>query len=103
MKLQFERSTSDEVAIQFEYDSEVIEDLKRSFPYRDRKWDKDSKRWKFPADKYDNVKEWALRHYGEFEIRFLTVCTYPHISVRTGINSPALIKRLRRSYILICK
>ena len=70
-KLKISRLSAERIALRFDFDRDIIEDLKSRFAPRDRVWDKDSKHWTCPSEKYEEIKAWAAQHYHEDELSLL--------------------------------
>jgi hypothetical protein len=70
-KLKISRLSAERIALRFDFDRDIIDDLKSRFAPRDRVWDKDSKHWTCPSEKYEEVKAWAAQHYAKDELSLL--------------------------------
>ena len=70
-RLRFSRLSDERIAVRFDFDRDIIDDLKARFPSRERTWDPDSKQWTFPHALYAQVKAWAGQHYHEAEMSLL--------------------------------
>ena len=59
-----------EIGVTFKYDEDVKESLKETFSAgMGRSWDPDRKMWTLPAELFEEVRVWAMRHYAKSEIR----------------------------------
>lgn len=80
VELRFIQLDSQQFAISFGYNRAVIDSLKAMFQYGDREWHQESKTWRFPLRKYEDVQRWALQHFSAEEICLLeqvTLCESP--------------------------
>ena len=86
-KLRFMQLDSQQFAISFDYDAAVIQSVKSTFHGRDREWHPESKTWRFPLTKYEEVLHWALQHYSSEQISLLeevSLCGEPSIALMSG-------------------
>ncbi|BDA49699.1 probable SWI/SNF-related matrix-associated actin-dependent regulator [Coccomyxa sp. Obi] len=70
-KLRFKQLDSQQFAISFDFDWALVESVKNTFHFRDREWHPESKTWRFPLSKYEDVQRWALQHFSAEEISLL--------------------------------
>ncbi|CAL8464419.1 g3954 [Coccomyxa elongata] len=70
-KLRFIQLDSQQFAISFGFDQAVKDSLKATFQYGDRDWHPESRTWRFPLRKYEDVQRWGLQHFSADEISLL--------------------------------